>query len=332
MESNKLNSVESIKKALSSLKNGCYDFDDVKNVVSHFTEVGKSILTRKKHLHYLISDWKDFQIELDDVVLDYIAPLFARDEEGIFIELKKYFEFDSDLSIEDQIYKLLHSTIHQESIKTFEYRDPIGKVFYRSLRYILSKHPNWEKRKNNGQLVITVSDNETEIATPDRIIETLKLNEEGSTSLVKALESCLSKLLDEDSSPVIVAELLYAIRKKLAVGPSDSGYHDPSHEMTVQLHINNTIEQIGIDVLERYVLTNKLSPEESIGFKTALRAMLNDFQENYSNGSYFSYLSRELSELHSEEEYREKYRTQFEYVAKMAKRTFSASIKTDYKV
>lgn len=321
-----------IREALILLINGRYNHRNVIEVVELFTQVGKSIITRRKHLSYLISDWKEFQLELEDVVLDYIAPLFARDENGIFIELKNYFDFESELDIENQIYRLICSRIHKESIKTFEHRDPIGKVFYRSLRYVLSKHLNWIKYKDeNGVVIISDSNEIGKGATQDEIADSLSLKFDGSTSLVKAIESCISTLIDGKKA-IIVSELLSIIREQMIYSEGNSNNHSPDLDMTIDLHIERTINQIDLDILERYVDQKKLDAKEKLGFKKAIKSLLEDFQRDDSNASYYMYLAEELPSLDSEIIYQEKYRTRFEYVAKKAKHIFSASVIIDFKV
>ncbi len=322
-----------IREILIHLITGDYHRKDIYGAVHHFADIGKSIIIRMRHFSSLIADWADFQIELDDVVLDYIAPLFARDEKGIFVELEKYFDFESELDINDQIYRLIHSILNQESIRTYEHRDPLGKVCYRSLRYILTKHPKWRKERNeHGELIIVSDDSSFADSTSERIAQLLKFNVDGSTSLVKALEFCLIKLLDTEKINVVVTELLAMVRMKLSLGDDKPIHQDPSLGMTVDIHITKTVKQIDSEILQRYESSKKLLPVERKGFNNALKKLLKDFKQDFSDGSYYTYLAAELADLDSEEVYKEKYRTQFEYVAKVAKQSFSASIKTDFKI
>jgi len=60
----------------------------------------------------------------------------------------------SDAELHMVFQRLVFGNTQQEMIRLFQERDPIGKVLYRSLRYVLSKHPGWTKTKTDQNLTI----------------------------------------------------------------------------------------------------------------------------------------------------------------------------------
>ncbi len=326
-----------LKESLQKLCNGNYLRSDVNVVVTHFIEITKRIILQKPNLQYLLSEWNEFGNELDDIALDYVAPLFARDENGIFIELKTYFSQDflnNNVDVSDAINRLIHSTIKQESIRVYEDRDPIGKIFYRSLRYILTKHTEWEKTKSKGgEPIISLVGMDFPMASEDIIIINTRISEGGSAGLTKGIELGLIMTIGKMRQSVPVRFVLKAVRSQIDRDYTSVNHTaDPALEMAIEIHVKNALQSIDISILGSYEEKNKLQSREREGFIQALSHVLKDFHSGNGNISYYDYLAAELPELKSQEQYMKQYRKQFEYVAKITKRTFSANVKTDFKL
>ena len=323
--------------SLHRLCEGNYRIDDVTLVVSQFSNMAKVLIARHSHLKRLTNEWSEFQSEIEDVALDYIAPLFARDETGVFIELKKYFDpvfTDDSPDIESAVERLIYSIIHQESIRIYENRDPVGRIFYRSLRYIMSKHPEWTKEKKPDNSVWIRSPLTNSFDVPEtRITEAFKIIDKDTAGLTKTIERGLIELICRSQCSVPVKGVLNTIRQQLKPNGSyvfNGG--DPDIELTVDYHIGKVLTEIDETILVKYVKDRKMVNNERKGFLAALEHVLTDFQRGENGFSYFEYLSKHLPQLTQPETYQKDYRKQFEYVAKKAKRTFSAHIKSDFRL
>jgi len=295
------------------------------------------LLLTKPELRGIVNEWTEHHLELEDKSLDFIAHLFARDEVGKFVELEKYFApflIDDKSSIIKAIDRLIHSTIHQESIRLYESRDPIGRVFYRSLRYILTKNSRWKKMGTGSEALLThkklVKSQPVEL---DKLDNYFVLHDELATSLVKTIESGLYQIIEIEKKSVRIGDILQALRKHMKILTNQKYFEESkSLEMSIKIHIKETISKIDQKILKKYVLETKINAIERQAYHDALYAILKDFSNNYNGYSYFDYLSIELSSLISKKDYYEKYRRQFEYLAKIAKRQFSAKIKSDFKL
>lgn len=321
--------------SLFRLCDGAYDRDDIHKVVGHFASIARSVILKTQHFTGSNGEWKAIEDEVEDVALDYIAHLFARDEAGVFIELKTYFQPVRDQSPEEiaaAVDRLIRSAIHQASVRTYGSRDPVGRIFYRSLRYILRKYPHWQRvRMPDGSHRIVRDGDAGHPAPDDRIVEAFRMGKQSSTDLTTTLERGLKTLLETEKQSVPVQRLLEHVRLQIG-GPQQNP--PPSEDMSLALtlaqHLEATLRDLNGSILEKYEREKKLSCEERGAFLRAIKTVLEDFQADRNGTSYFEYLSGEMPALRTRTQYRLKYRRQFEYAAKVAKRTFSANVKSDF--
>ena len=85
--------------------------------------------------------------EISDIAIDVIAPLFSRDNDGCFYELKRYFypllqdiESNDNLAL-IHLRRIVVSKAKQELINVFKQHDPAGWRIYRNLQ-LVPKHNN----------------------------------------------------------------------------------------------------------------------------------------------------------------------------------------------
>ncbi|MFQ6613631.1 MAG: hypothetical protein ACE5D1_02200 [Fidelibacterota bacterium] len=322
-------------QSLIRLCDGTYQNDDVIIVVRHFINVTKATILKKNRLGGLTGEWKDFESEIEDLALDYIAHLFARDDTGAFIELKTYFDPlrpGSDQDLRTAIERLIHSTVHQESIRVFGDRDPVGRIFYRSLRYILPRHSNWKKiRMPDGSQRITISDRGDNPASESLIAEEFRITNSQSVGLTETIEQGLIRLLEKEKRSVPVKHMLNQIRLQLGADPAKPTIQeDMGLKITLAHHLDTTLREVDRSILKKYEKDHKLLANERKAFSRAVKRVLEDFRVNRNGTSYYEYLSNELPSLKDQRRYQTRYRKQFEYVAKMAKNIFSARVKSDF--
>lgn len=326
-----------IQTSLSMMIDGNYTRMDIRIVVEYFCDETVHILNSKNSLLLgLVGDWES-ENEVYDIALDFIAPLFSRNELGIFSEVKKYFGSiinNSDGELNEKIKRLLNSMIKQGSIIKYQERDPIGRIFYRSLRYILTKYPTWERYDSKYGVVIGIKSIATIPATELLIEEHFSFRHAKNKPMVQMMEIGLKYFLEKKQKCVPIHLLLNHIRRLMnkEADEKDSNYYFEDHtlELSLQQIRKDTVIDIDKRILESYESKGKLSSSERSAFRMAIISMLNDHSNGMNNYGYFNYLSAELPELTTPKHYQDRYRKQFEYVAKAAKQSFSATVKSDF--
>ncbi|MCF7803968.1 MAG: hypothetical protein K9N46_01530 [Candidatus Marinimicrobia bacterium] len=324
------------RDALYRLCTGGYSADDVQIVVGRLSRQARRFLFHREKKQYRFrGDWEDGSLEIDDLALDFIAPLFARDGEGVFIELARYFSQSWTLSDDEfleEVYQLLNGVVQQQSVRLFRERDPFGRAFYRSLRYMLNKHSRWHRVSIEGKAAVAGKAGNPALIESDEISVVLKESIQGAPSLTEQMEAILHSVLDERGEAILIEEMLTHLRifteSSLEYINADQGSEDPDPflQTTIKNNIDYTVREVDQTVLSKYEERGKLSSEERLGFRKSLEKVLADFADGGGTLNYFEYLSDSLEPLDCPEVYKTRYRVQFEYVAKKAKDIFSAKI------
>ena len=280
------------------------------------------------------------QIELDQIALDFIAPLFARDTDGIFCVLRD--QLEPEIEGEDAEFwvacqRMLYSHTSQEFIRLFQERDPIGKVLYRSLRYVLSKHPSWVKTRSLGRvLVITESDSDLSLLEESELNQQSGYLISSQETLTNRMEGLLFDIIVNQKRSFPLTMLFEKLRV-FVKEPMKLEYHysvdsDPLLNTTINRHISDTLSYIDKNLLNKYESQEKLSRADRQKFLAAISEILKAFANGGVDESYTTYLNRHSEGEIPETEYKKMYKQQFEYVAKTAKKDFSARIKIDFKL
>ncbi len=324
--------IQLFKKCLRDLCKNSYTSEEVVIVVNHFCSECQSLLNILGVTGYIMyNDYGNMQKKSKDYAIDLIAPLFARNENSEFIILEKHFNAvlnENDEIIKKTVLQILNLTVKQGMIRYYEESDPIGKVFYRSIRYILSKKVEWEKSDINahgisinkvGYVHIKASMEEVEQAF---IITRCK-------SVTEQLKMVLAELIDHKEFSVPISYLLNAFRDHMK--NYNEIIFDPKSQLEsdelIEYTVDDTIKEIDNIILSNYVMSGKLTQQERIGFRLAIKMILQDLIKNRDLENYYYYLSQCIENTVTYDEYQMKYRKQFEYVAKKSKEIFSAMIK-----
>ncbi len=302
-------------------------------VVEVFISECKTILYKKL---YVKGKFFDESIDLDpnDLAMDFIAPSFARDEEGTFVILRDFFQPCLSYQPEEfqtVFYQFLNTIVKKELIRYFQEKDPFGKIFYRSLKYILSKHPEWEKSMNRSlEESISVYGRKLPIADEPDISLALLVSE--NKILTCRIEKCLEVLLTEKQVSVRISDLLKAVRE---LGMEDTWFGNFSQDidqpvqMTVSMAISHTVMKIDKLILSKYERENKITPAERKGCREALRELLKEQIQFGSTEKLYDYFIRHVNPDLPNLEYRQQYRQQFEYIVRKSRKIFSAVLKND---
>lgn len=331
---------QKFRSRLDNLISGDYVREDIECVLNAFyREARRFLLHRESHQWQYRGEWEEPSHELRDLTIDFIAPLFARDQEGAFIELREFFHEHSSMSngeIREKVYQLLNSIIQQQSVRLFKERDPFGRQFYRSLRYLTSKHPDWIQVRDNGQTVIRLRNSNNPVASETEVKAALRKTATATSSLTAQLEAILIYLLEDQKETVVVKNLLKTSRQRaeeeLEASIATTENPDPVTREMITRYIQSTVTEIDNSLLRRYEEQEKLTNRERQNFRDAVKDLLMDFADGGLSEHYYDYLSGVMPELHSIQTYRNRYRSQFEYVAGKAKKIFSAKINNAFSI
>ncbi len=327
------------RKSLSALISGSYTWKEVHEVVKLFSDEAKRLLIKKEFSGWNVRNFhRDGSSELDQIAIDFIAPLFARDNQGIFIILRDQLGETlehSDTQLFSAFQQLVYSQVHHEFIRLFQERDPVGKVLYRSLRYILSKHPEWEKVKaGNGLQIITATGKVLPVSTEIEVSLQPADSNQSDKSLTGMMENYLKTAINADGQAVVLNKLFRAIRILIQQDVEwITRAHeeiDPLLQATISRRISETLIHIENTLIDNYLAKKKICSDEKQIFRAALSDILTDYANGGVDETYITYLNRHAGFEISNITYTGQYKKQFEYVAKTAKRDFSARIRSDF--
>lgn len=327
--------IQTFRNALKRLCDGNYTRTDIEYVATVLIrETRRFLFHREKKNYQFRGEWENGSAEMRDIALDFIAHLFARDEQNIFIELQHYFASCwelADQQFEEVVYQLLNSVIQQQSIRLFKERDSFGKTFYRSLRYLQNKHSNWKRTFVDGRLVIHHLNNAPVPIPRKELREIVRGSVQNSATLTEQVAHILETAITAYEQAVPVDELLAELRQLTEnildyESPRDTMPVDPFIYEVISKHVKVTLREVDGTILQKYERDGKLTPAEREGFREGVQQILIDFADGGCRSNYYEYLSQSLQSIENVKMYKSQYRTQFEYVAKKAKSIFSANV------
>ncbi len=300
----------------------------------------------------------DTDVELDDLALDCIAELFSRDDNGQFEQLKRYFEpklaEDPDISEPEVLVltrRLIVKKTKQELSRIFRERDPegakivrnikvavrnsaklyifneLGKdyVFYTNGYALFEDQPSW-----SDELLAYLR--KTALPLPEDILlnhfmEVYSPNDSVATLVQKLLQSIHS--LDEYQNYVSLESIvklmrnmkMESFRERMTAEESVPTPLDQLETKEIESYIDVVMERIWQKIDSQYLSTGKLSRDKADIYHKALRDVLDDLIQKKNNSSYYRNLKFYLPEL-TQRDYRQRERSVFEYLAKVAKREF----------
>ena len=307
-------------------------------VVELFANETRRLLIQKEAIGWNVRNFeRDSGSEIDQVAIDFIAPLFARDNTGVFTILRNYF-LDSqhldDSGLQATFQKLIFSNTQQELIRLFSERDPIGKILHRSLRYILSKHDIWTKTKTSDNVLVIANSIPPPVLTIESEITSSLEFSTKTVSLTRLMESILVELIENQKQSVPVSLLFQYLRRLVEndIGALENKFEpeDPILSTTIEQRISDTLKHLDSTILNKYESSHKITKSVRQLFQSSLSDVLKDHADGGTDRSYYSYLKKHATVSISEQDYKRSYKKQFEYIAKIAKKEFSAYIRNDF--
>ncbi len=269
------------------------------------------------------------QCAMMDQALDFIAHLFQRNAQGVFICFERYL---SGCSLQDEtllsgkLTAMLRNTIHQELLKCYRRNDPIGHIFHRNVNYLVQKHENWVKvRSNPFGVFLDLKAGLGHSAGEESIRNTIHRNMPNGESFTHYLDRLTEQFLEQQGQKIPLGLLQQHVCPLFAPNIPIQYKTDPVFETEADIRSlgHQTVEYISRQYLNKYVRQDKLSSSDAAGMKKALAAFFSDLEAGFDPQTNFEYLNLAIPSV-SRQEYNEKYRSIFEYIMRGAKKYFSA--------
>ncbi len=292
-----------------------------------------------------------FGINIDDLAFDVIADIFARDNNGRFVEIHKYFKQFGDISVisDDEFFAALRRLVlGATNVRFFqiygELDNPLSKII-RNIKLTLKNHSsvitfvhnqkNFLAPRNTENLLLDLPSIPIEILSPefyDRV---------SSISSLRDMMTAIGDVLKEQKNYKKIVSLIEVALLIKEAYASDAIIKMENEEFSVdEIIFNDQIKSIAQDVVSslkiqyssRYIEKEKLSKYEITAILgTTEEILINQFcLGDGDSASYYATLQKQFGGL-NKEIYAKKYRVILEYLAKMAKSQMSDILKEDLK-
>jgi hypothetical protein len=281
-----------------------------------------------------------FGLTPEDLALDLVGPLLARDANGRFTHLEVYYasihwESLSDAELLAATRRLVYSTVHQQLVRLYRDHDPSLEKIIRNLRNALRGTPSLHEDRRGAELWIAVA-SET---TVHRLLPEMPWSYlEGEltgylqerTPMRAVVQHCVA-ILDGQSvyrKSFPLTSLALILRMAYSRFEPDPDEQGVSTETTIRTEeadriITNALSAIEAEKRATYVDKGKVNAQTYAAYMSAVREILrSEFVENDgTDRSYMIQLEAQIPDL-TMEDYRENHRCHLEYLAKLARECF----------
>ncbi|MDZ7271350.1 MAG: hypothetical protein ONB17_07020 [candidate division KSB1 bacterium] len=299
--------------------------------------------------------------ELEDLAMDCVAELFMRDEQGAFVQLRKYFGQkleeigDNDAEMMLQVRRLVVKKTKQELSRIFRERDPEGAKVVRNIKVAVRNAKDLTSFREMGREFICFAPNGHSGQARDALYphcpplrrtcppcpeEMLCLQFNGVNHPRDSVSASIRKLLalvDADPgyqnylSVDVVARIIRTVRNEMFRDNVGGERHTSTPLEHVQLEEirlakERAIRHIRQKLHATYLEGGKLGEEKAAIYCDALVDVLDDMVEERRPDSYFRLLKDRMPTL-TQKQYRQQERTVFEYLAKVAKKEFRQQLR-----
>lgn len=347
MESGKLQSI------VKSICNGDYspgelvEFIDVSQKIAisylKFQEsIGKNI--KPKNIEGLNN--------LEDIAIDCIAGLFMRNEEGEFVQLKRYFgpalvqqNFEDNKYLLLMLRRLVVKKTKQELSRIFRERDPEGAKIIRNIRVAIRNSEllcvfremgrEFVYLKNSCACESDLRKNCTEI--PEKTLSFYFSDAFNPNDSVSAMIKKMLALVEEDEEykNYLPVETIASIVRNFTFNQfsdhnitnidNSSPLHDLHYQEVNEIN-KNVIRDIQSKIKLQYIDKDKLDQQKASIYFNAISDFVQDLTYEKECESNFKYLKRYLPHL-SQQIYRDEERSIFEYLIKVTRKSLRKKLK-----
>ncbi len=264
-------------------------------------------------------------LTLQELAIDSIAPLFERDETGLFIKLIKAFDdWEPKIETEDQAIFFINRIIAKSTEKyvseLLRQSDPFFSKILDSINYLIEKH-NFKKKLIIGTTYIVEDENARKIGSlPDS-----KFIYELPIELFKSSNDMLTKVFsyiktNSDRTPAIPLNSLVLKIKHIK---SETYYLSDTSTNGNESEIDSIVNKAKVltfnKMRESYVDKQKIDEQEAEKIKKAIENIVYDMRDGGINAGLHKYLMEQIPNL-TFEDYESRYQNIFEYLYKILKK------------
>ncbi|HOT95947.1 MAG TPA: hypothetical protein PLN61_11495 [bacterium] len=341
-----------------SICDGSYTQEGLIHYIDLAQKISLSYLKYQEMLGKRISgDAWEADLELADLAMDCIAELFGRDDFGRFPQLKKYYEgkfaempYINDAEVLILTRRLIVRKTKQELSRIFRERDPEGAKIVRNIKVAIRMAPDLHLFRELGKEFVyhgpliqgdqnSPADDSLALylrrsqpPLPEEILHKLFLDNFHSGDSVSVSIRRLLEALHERSEyqnfcalDAVVKLVRYVkfdvCRERIAAGESVNTPLDELESKEMEEYIAVVMDSIWLRLDSQYLRTRKLALDKARIYHRALRDVLYDLIQKRDTSSYYRNLKFYIPEL-TQKEYRQRERSVFEYLAKLAKKEF----------
>jgi len=294
--------------------------------------------------------------DLEDVAIDCIAGLFMRNEEGEFIQLKRYFEpvltsenGKSQNDILMMLRRLIVKKTKQELSRIFRERDPEGAKIIRNIRVAIRNSDQFNSFREMGREFVylqNINDENnrtredlrricTEIPNKTlyhQFLQQYTPSDSVSLMMKKMLTIVTTNEEYQDYLPIdvianIIRDVTFQQFKDQVTNYIDnsSPFQDLQIKEVDEVN-NNTMEFVHNKIFNQYLNKSKITQEKADIYFQAIKDFIQDLTHAKECESNFRYLKRYLPNL-TQQNYRDEERSIFEYLVKITKKSLRKKLK-----
>jgi hypothetical protein len=298
--------------------------------------------------------YDDDLVNLEDISVDCIAGLFMRNEEGEFIHLKKYFHviIESKEKVSNELVlmmlrRLVIKKTKQELSRIFRERDPEGAKILRNIRVAIRSSMHFEVFKEMGREFVHL------VRVPDTGAQTILRRDVAEIPFKQLYQQFVEMYSSNDSVAVMMKKMLSIVEENsdfqnyLAVDviaanireitfqqfneqlqntiDAKSPFDDLQLKEVIKVN-ENILQYIHNKINNQYLSKNKIDDFKADIYKRAIYDFIQDFTNAKECDSNFRYLKKYIPNL-TQQDYREKERSIFEYLVKVTKKSLRKKLK-----
>jgi hypothetical protein len=271
-------------------------------------------------------------LTLQELAIDAIAPLFERNETGIFIKITKAFSdweprIDSEEKAVFFLNRIVAKSVEKYASELLRQSDPFFSKILDSVNYIIEKQ-GYKKKQILGTTYIVEDENLIKVGSlPDsKYINELpiELFSNNSKILVEIFNYLKSNTAKTYAIPLNVLVMKIKQFKSAGFNLADSVAN--GNEIEIESIISKALDVTISKMQESYLKKNKIDENEAKGIKKAIDSIVYDMRDGGINPGLHKYFLEQFSGL-SFEDYENRYQNIFEYLFKVLKKEIAEQLK-----
>ena len=273
-------------------------------------------------------------VNIDELAIDAIAPLFERDDSECFIKIKTAFNnWQPPIENEEQANFFLNRLVSKSTEKyvseLLRDSDPFFSKILDSINYLIEKQ-NFKKKQILGTTYIVEDENQKKIGSlpESNFIDELPVKIfSDSNRIIPTIINYMKENTDK-AAAIPLNALVYKIRKLKVAEMNLTDIVETGNESEIDSIIDNSMNATLSKIKDSYLIKGKINEVEAEAIVKALKNIALDLRDGGINTGLHKYFLEQFLEL-TFDEYHNKYQNMFEYLFKVLKKEIANQF--DYK-